>query len=367
SLSSLLTSLLPLQNLTTIDLSDNAFGLKTQSPLIDFLSKHVPLRHLILNNNGLGPEAGSNIANALSTLADKKAEAGVNEGHNAVKGTHIPHLETLICGRNRLESGSMPSWTLALQKHPHLKTVKMVQNGIRQAGIRTLLLEGLKNCKELEVLDLQDNTFVEIGAEALASVLPLWTKLRELGVGDSLMGRKKGMSKLCAALSQGSNTELRVLRLQYNEIDSKGVARLLKVVEDGKLPNLRRVELNGNKFAEEDAGVERLRSLLSNRKTQSHEKGENADGEAEGEWGLDDFSDLEEEDSDAEDEEEEALAAGEEPDSEAEEMKDDEKVRVKMAEIVVRDAEEEEGRNVSLKEDKEVDGLAEKMGRTEMV
>ncbi|KAL8834361.1 MAG: hypothetical protein Q9176_007544 [Flavoplaca citrina] len=362
ALSSLLTSLLPLSNLTTIDLSDNAFGLKTQAPLVDFLCQHIPLQHLILNNNGLGPEAGTHIATALSTLADRKAEARVNEGNNATKKTHIPHLETLVCGRNRLENGSMAAWAQAFKKHPHLKVVKMVQNGIRQPGICTLLLEGLKHCKELEVLDLQDNTFTHVGAEALSSVLPLWPHLRELGVGDSLFGRKRGMDKLCAALSKEQNKEIRVLRLQYNEINAKGVGRLLKVVEEGHLPHLQRVELNGNKFAEEDPDVERLRTLLEERKEAAEERGESQVAE---EWGLDDFSDLEEEDSD--EEEEESEAAAEEEDSEVEEKKEDEKEREKKAEGIVRNAEEEEGRNVSLKQDREVDVLAEKMGRTEMI
>ncbi|KAI4105416.1 MAG: hypothetical protein LQ339_003480 [Xanthoria mediterranea] len=364
ALTSLLTSLLPLQNLTTIDLSDNAFGLKTQAPLVDFLRQHVPLQHLILNNNGLGPEAGTHIATALFTLADRKAEARIHAANNATKGTHIPPLETLICGRNRLETGSMAAWAQAFQKHPHLKTVKMVQNGIRQPGIRTLLLDGLNYCRELEVLDLQDNTFTHVGAEALSSSLPLWPHLRELGVGDSLLGRKGGMGMLCAALSQGRNKELRVLRLQYNEIDSRGVARLLRVVEEkegeSKLPCLRRVELNGNKFAEEDEGVARLRRVLEGRRGDD-------DGEGDGEeFGLDQFSDLEE-DSDVEDEEEEEEADDIDSGAEENEKKEDEKEKAKKAEAIVRDAEEEEGRNVSQKQDAEVDVLAEKMGRTEMI
>ncbi|KAL8803628.1 MAG: hypothetical protein Q9182_003043 [Xanthomendoza sp. 2 TL-2023] len=349
ALSSLLTSLLPLQHLQTIDLSDNAFGLKTQAPLVEFLKQHIPLRHLILNNNGLGPEAGTHIADALSDLADRKTEA-IQKGNK-----DVPNLETVVCGRNRLETGSMKAWSRTFTKHSHVKVVKMVQNGIRQPGIELLLREGLKGCEELEILDLQDNTFTHIGAEALASVLPGWKRLRELGVGDSLLGRKRGMGMLCDALGKGENQGLRALRLQYNEIDSRGIARLLKLAEEGPLPNLRRVELNGNKFAEEDKGVERLRTLLESRREDAGEEG------GEGEWGLDEFSDLEEEDSDVEEEEEEA------EDSEAEDEKEDEKEREKRAEGIVRDAEEEEGRNVSQKEDEAVDVLAEKMGKTEMM
>ncbi|KAI4140963.1 MAG: hypothetical protein L6R39_005580, partial [Caloplaca ligustica] len=126
ALSSLLTSLLPLQNLQTIDLSDNAFGLNTQAPLVEFLRKHIPLRVLILNNNGLGPEAGALIADALTELGGKKEDAR-KEG-----GKEVPSLETVVCGRNRLESGSMKAWARCFRKNKDVKVVKMVQNGIRQ-------------------------------------------------------------------------------------------------------------------------------------------------------------------------------------------------------------------------------------------
>src|SRR6201996_9862796 len=75
ALSSLLTALLTLPNLHTVNLNDNAFGLNTQAPLVAFLSSHVPPQHLILNNNGLGPHAGILIADALSALHEKKEAA----------------------------------------------------------------------------------------------------------------------------------------------------------------------------------------------------------------------------------------------------------------------------------------------------
>ncbi|KAJ2977556.1 hypothetical protein NQ176_g4305 [Zarea fungicola] len=50
ALSHLLTSILNLPNLHTININDNAFGLNTQAPLVAFLAAHVPLQHLYLNN-----------------------------------------------------------------------------------------------------------------------------------------------------------------------------------------------------------------------------------------------------------------------------------------------------------------------------
>ena len=170
ALEALLTALLTLPQLHTINLSDNAFGFNTQAPLIAFLSAHTPLRHLILTNNGLGPEAGAKIAAALTTLAARKKHAGAGGA---------PKLETVVCGRNRLENGSMAAWAGAYAAHaPGLVEVKMVQNGIRQEGVAQLLRTGLVHATGLRVLDLQDNTFTAMGARALSEVVGGWSELR---------------------------------------------------------------------------------------------------------------------------------------------------------------------------------------------
>ena len=344
ALSSLLTALLELPNLHTVDLSDNAFGLNTVEPLVNFLSKHVPLKHLILQNNGLGPNAGTMIASALSALAERKEEARKS-------GKEVPHLETVICGRNRLESGSMPAWAKAYRAHRKVKMVKMVQNGIRQDGISPLLTEGLVWCEELEVLDLQDNTFTITGARALSQVAEGWKRIKELGIGDSLLG-SRGAVLVAEALGKGHNGTLEVLRLQYNEIDSKGVKALLVTAKD-KLPKLRRVELNGNKFSEDDEPVEGLRLLLEERKEKAGNTGE--------EWGLDELSDLEEESDDEDEDEDEGEDGDENDDAEAEE--EEQETADARKEAVLRDADQEEAQNVSQKKDDDVDALADSLDK----
>ncbi len=337
ALSSLLTGLLPLQNLHTVDLSDNAFGLNTQEPLVRFLGEHVPLKHLILNNNGLGPKAGILIADALTGLASRKEEA------RGKRRADVPELETIICGRNRLESGSMAGWARVFRAHTGVQVVKMVQNGIRQEGIATLLLEGLKLCKSLKVLDLQDNTFTTSGAKALAEVVGRWTALEELGVGDCLLG-SRGMVLAAEALGQGDNKKLLVLRAQYNEIDTNGVRALLAATKGG-LGLLRRVELNGNRFSEDDEGVVELRELLEGRKE---------DGDDEGEWGLDNLSDLEEESDEDEDD-----------GDEDEDKESDEEDQVEgKAEKILEAADQAEAAKVSQKKDDDVDALADSLSKT---
>lgn len=340
ALSSLLTALLSCPKLETIDLSDNAFGLNTKDPLVSFLSQHTGLRHLILNNNGMGPIGGAAIAKALTALATKKAAAHA-------EGKTVPDLESIVCGRNRLENGSMAAWAEMYAAHAKgIKSVKMTQNGIRQEGISHLLIKGLGNCHGLEVLDMQDNTFTITGATALASVIGNWTVLRELGVGDDLLGGRGGV-KLFEKLAEGNNQKTEVLRLQYNDIDARGLKALLHAAKTA-LPTLRRVELNGNKFLEEDPAIEGLAELLSERKD---EKGK--DSEQEDYWGIDELDELESEES--EDEGDEAGAEEEE-----------EEEKVDYGERVLNEAGEAEGEKVPQENDSEVDKLAEKLGKTEL-
>jgi Ran GTPase-activating protein 1 len=337
ALSSLLNALLECEHLHTVDLSDNAFGLNTQDPLVDFLSKHTSLRHLVLNNNGMGPIAGTSIANALTSLAARKAKA-------RREGKQVADLESVVCGRNRLENGSMGAWAKAYEAHKSgIKSVKMTQNGIRQEGISHLLRSGLSHCKDLEVLDLQDNTFTTIGASALSEAVPNWAKLKELGVGDDLLGAT-GSIKVFDALATGETKSVEVLRLQYNDISSQGLKSLLQSAKNG-MPRLRRVELNGNKFNEDESSVEALAELLSERKDM-HGK----DDDPEDFWGLDELDELEEESSDEGDEDEE-----------------EEQARLQEEnEQILKAADMAEAEPVAQKKDPVVDELADALKKTKI-
>ena len=348
ALDALLTALLQCPKLETVDLSDNAFGLNTVEPLVKFLRQHVPLRHLILNNNGLGPKAGALIGEALIELADRKKTA-------RDKGEEVPELETIVCGRNRLETGSMAAWAKAYQVLPGIKSVKMVQNGIRPEGIVLLLRQGLGHCLALETLDLQDNTFTAEGAKALADVVGHWQKLQELGVSDCLL-KPRGARYVAEALSQGKSTGLRTLRLQYAEMDGKGLKILEGSVVSGALQKLQRVELNGNKFAEDDTLVLHLKEILDERR---EEAGVDEEDEA---WGLDELDDMEEDEEDEDEEEvEEATEPGRADAGEKIQVKE---ARDKAAERVLQEADQAEAAPVTEKKDKEVDALADALEKT---
>lgn len=318
-----------------MNLNDNAFGLNMQAPLVAFLSSHVPLRHLYLNNNGLGPHAGIMVADALSELHAKKVAA-------RKAGTSVPDLETVICGRNRLESGSMIAWAKTYRLHTGIKEVKMVQNGIRTEGTVHLISDGLRHAKGLRVLDLQDNLFTILGAKALAAAVNEWPEIEEIGASDTLWGAKGGVV-LAKALSKGKLGKLHTLRMQYNDINAKGLKLLTETIKIS-LPAVRKVELNGNKFSEYDISLEVLRELLEERKEKFA-----GDVVVEDDWGLDELDELESEDESEEEESEEEMEEAEE----AEERR----------EKLLEEQEEAQEEPVAQKKDKEVDALAEELAK----
>lgn len=262
--------------LVELDLSDNAFGPAGAEPLIDFLSNTKTLEILKLNNNGLGVGGGTMIAKALQAWADKaRAE------------NRQSTLHTVICGRNRLEDGSAPALGAAFAAHGTLKVVRMPQNGIRPTGI-TQLMKGLAECKLLEHLDLQDNTFTSKGSRALAKSLKEWPELQILNVSDCLLSRRGGVA-LADALLEGFNPKISHLHLQYNEIQGDAVLTLAEAVRT-HLKELIHLELNGNRFDPEMREAKSLEEALA---LWEHEDA------------LDELDDMEEVDSDEEEEEDE--------------------------------------------------------------
>jgi Ran GTPase-activating protein 1 len=157
----------------------------------------------------------------------------------------------------------MEAWAKCFKANTALTTIRMPQNGIRPEGIVIILQDGIVYNRKLTILDLQDNTFTNQGALALADILPRLSELTDLGVGDCLLSARGGVV-VAQALKRGENKKLEILRLQYNEIESQGAKEFLMAVKLG-LPALKMIEMNGNKFADDDEVVEEFRSLFLER------------------------------------------------------------------------------------------------------
>ncbi|KAJ1873172.1 Ran GAP Rna1 [Coemansia sp. RSA 990] len=235
-----------LPELVEVNLSDNAFGPLGAEAMSSFLSKHTILQVLRLNNNGLGIQGGQTIARALLQSQKESEKQGKS-----------PSLHTLVCGRNRLENGSAPEFAKAFAALKTLREVRMPQNGIRPEGIAELI-GGLAHNHGLSVLDLQDNTFTQVGSKALAEALVKWEVLEVLNVGDCLLGAEGG--RLVVEALKHRHT-LKTVNLQFNEIENDGAValseslRTLKVIES--------LELNGNRFDAEGDAVEMIKAVLS--------------------------------------------------------------------------------------------------------
>ena len=239
-------------SLVEINLSDNAFGGRSVDPMVPFLTTNRSFQILRLNNNGLGPAGGAVIADALhqSALLSKK------EGKPS-------NLRTVICGRNRLEDGSASAWAEAFKAHGGLTEIRMPQNGIRMDGI-SALVRGISACKGLELLDLEDNTFGELGSKATAEVLARWPTLHTLNLSDCHLTKEGDISPIIEVLADGSNPNLHTLRLQNNNFEAQTYQLLSDGIESG-LGMLKLLELQWNDTEEEDEGLEILRRVLKGR------------------------------------------------------------------------------------------------------
>lgn len=232
ALSAICDALITVPSLVELNLSDNAFGGRSADPMVPFLTHHRTFSVLKLNNNGLGVTGGNIVAKALL----ESAELSKKEGKPSA-------LRVVVCGRNRLENGSAPAWAAAFKAHGGLREVRMFQNGIRMEGVEALA-QGLAACADLEVFDLQDNTFTERGSRAVALALPSWPHLRELNLSDCLLKPKGGLA-LGTVFVQGVNPNLRVLKLAYGEFDHRTIDLIAKAIKD-YWSQLVVLELNGN-------------------------------------------------------------------------------------------------------------------------
>lgn len=224
--------------------------------MVPFLTQNRSFQVLKLSNNGLGPAGGAVIADAL-----------LQSAHLSQKEGKLSNLRTVICGRNRLEDGSAPTWAEAFAAHGSLVDVRMPQNGIRQDGI-VALAKGLAKCPGLRTLDLQDNAFnvdgSEDGSNAMAEALPSWPDLETLDFSDCVLSDDGKVPAVVSALAAGSNPKLRILQLQNNNLDAKTFALLSESV-GSRLPQLMSLELQWNEIEDDDEGLETLADTLKAR------------------------------------------------------------------------------------------------------
>ena len=259
--------------LRELNLSDNALGPAGAEPLVPFLEKSRSLAVLRLNNNGLGITGGKLIAGALMKSAELCKEEGVKSP-----------FQVVVAGRNRLEDPASNALGKAFAALGTLREVRLPQNGIRPKGMVVFLRE-ISKCKDLRILDLQDNTFTLEGSVALAEALVSWKDLQILNIADCLL-KKRGGLHIATALANNHFAALEHINMTYNEVTADSVTMLATGIHC--LPALAKLDLNGNIFEADCPATMRLTEALA--------KHDMVDV-------LGSLSDMEEEDEDEEDDE----------------------------------------------------------------
>lgn len=234
--------------LEEVILSDNAFGGRSVEPLVPLLELSAKLKVIQLGNNGLGPEGGAVVADALARGAESARTAGSTS-----------RLQVIVCGRNRLEDGSSAQWARALASHGNLEEVRLYQNGIRMKGLETIVLQGLAKNPHLRIIDLQDNTATLRGARAVATALSQWPNLSELQLSETLL-RPRGGRMVVESLAARPFPAMSKIGLAFCDLGPDSVAGLSDVVR--AMPKLQHVDVNGNFVEEDGPELEALREAL---------------------------------------------------------------------------------------------------------
>lgn len=244
--------------LTELDLSSNAFGVRTVEPLASLLSTHLSLQVIKLANNGLNSEGGRIVAKSLVQAAKRRKELG-----------QPPSLRVLILSRNRLEDASASAWAEAIAVNSALEQFEISNAGIREDGILALA-SGLVHCPDLVHLRLRDNVIANAdkregkrGWKAIADVIRGAKKLEYLDVSACFL-QNDGCREVIDALGHQSYARLRTIRLDTNDFGEKHYARLRAAVSD-TLPALRFLNLTGNEDLEDNSALEAISEMLASR------------------------------------------------------------------------------------------------------
>ncbi|KAI9062608.1 RNI-like protein [Trametes sanguinea] len=247
--------------LVELNLSGNAFGARVVEPLVPLLTNQRSLQILKLYDNGFGPEAGATVAKALIESARLSREDGVPS-----------NLRVLVCGRNRLEDGAAPFWADAIAGHTNLRKVKLVDNGIREAGF-SAIVRALRRCPHLRYLSLRDTVSTEDidegdaqpekrGWQELVDLLRTAHGLEFLDLSDCCLPQP-AVAALARVFAAGQMPRLQTVLLENNDIDEASYGALLDAVEH-HLPCLRILSLAWNNDLESDA-VQTLATTLEER------------------------------------------------------------------------------------------------------
>ncbi|CAI5711656.1 unnamed protein product [Hyaloperonospora brassicae] len=287
--------------LDEIDLSDNALGEKGVRACFDLLIPQPALHRLLFCNNGISAAAASLIAQEIVLQNGKETQSSLQEFHfyNNMSGhdgcvavaSVLAYCKKLTLLRYAsARAGSEASEHMARGVKDHLRDLRsldlsdcsfecdgathLAEAISKQPGLQYLKLRDASLCSEgaakvakalssskiqLLELDLSGNELADEGIATLAPLLKGQSQLKVLRLDENEV-TSEGLKKFVAALGTGSLSSLEELSLCGNEITAKGAMAVVDAFVPAT-PTLVRLELDTNMISEK--GVEYMKASLA--------------------------------------------------------------------------------------------------------
>jgi Ran GTPase-activating protein (RanGAP) involved in mRNA processing and transport len=223
-------------------LSDNALGCKGIEACTSLLQKS-SLKELELCNNGLSEESMHRLANLLRNsnsssiqvikIANNMSGRGGCEAMAAILRESISNLKEFMFSGTRADSKGSAIVAQAIydiQPTPSLHTLHLADNFFSGEGAK-LLSKSLVTCQSLQSLNLRDCCLSdEDDIPALVqSLIQSNCPLQFLDLSGNELTFSPALKKLISA----KTSTLTALRLEENELQSKGIKALVKVLLSG--------------------------------------------------------------------------------------------------------------------------------------
>ncbi|RHY33397.1 hypothetical protein DYB32_001645 [Aphanomyces invadans] len=203
--------------LDEIDLSDNALGEKGVRACFDVLIPQTTLKHLSFCNNGISAAASAVIAQEVVLQ-----QAGVAKS-----------LESFHFFNNMSGHDGCLAVAAMLSGCPNLKSFRFASARAGAAASLQLALSIGQHLRHLTSLDLSDCSFDDEGAVALATAISKQTQLKVLKLRDASLG-SKGAKLIVAALAS-AQIQLDSLDLSGNELEDQGLINMIGGGNSGRL------------------------------------------------------------------------------------------------------------------------------------
>ena len=278
--------------LTSVDLSDNAFGEKGVRACTKLLQAQTELTSIAFLNNGISEQAARAILELLA-CPEKLTRFHLDKNMTGNDGTvHIAailakakgmkdfkmagsrffsegaimlaealaqgnSLERLDLNDNNVNEEGAEALAKVLPKHPNLHFLNLEATALGPDMGGTLLSAVAKGCPKLEVLHVSSNDFEADGAEGVAKAIAQMKNLKVLTIGDNMLGND-GFAQVCVAL-QHSNAPLVRLDASCNELSRLGAIAAAQLA--ASKPGFEYLNLDGNSIPDEV--VDEVRAILS--------------------------------------------------------------------------------------------------------